>query len=150
MTSGLFPQVGLCCAGSRYLEPDGTFPNHSPNPEDKEAMKAGSEAVQQSGSDLGIVVDTVRIFLVGFKVMLQVTERAMCAACYQASARTLCRSFAQASFEEWVTTNDILHTIGFPQEFYFHESYLQDSGLCRVILYILTKAEQNKTNFAVG
>ncbi len=47
-------------AGSRYLEPDGTFPNHSPNPEDKEAMKAGSEAVQQSGSDLGIVVDTVR------------------------------------------------------------------------------------------
>lgn len=46
-------------AGSRFLDPDGTFPNHSPNPENKEAMKAGSEAVKQSGSDLGIVVDTV-------------------------------------------------------------------------------------------
>jgi hypothetical protein len=50
---------GGCVAGSRYLEPDGTFPNHAPNPEDKEAMRAGSEAVVQSGSDLGIVVDTV-------------------------------------------------------------------------------------------
>ena len=46
-------------AGSRYLDPDGTFPNHSPNPEDKEAMRAGCEAVQESSSDLGIVVDTV-------------------------------------------------------------------------------------------
>lgn len=60
--SGQIPKV-LCYEGSRYLDPDGTFPNHSPNPEDKEAMKAGSEAVQQSGSDLGIVVDTVRTSL---------------------------------------------------------------------------------------
>ena len=35
------------------------FPNHAPNPENKEAMRAGVEAVKQSGSDLGIVVDTV-------------------------------------------------------------------------------------------
>ena len=35
------------------------FPNHPPNPENKEAMAAGVEAVKQSGSDLGIVVDTV-------------------------------------------------------------------------------------------
>lgn len=37
------------------------FPNHSPNPENKEAMKAGVEAVRRSSADLGIVVDTVRL-----------------------------------------------------------------------------------------
>ena len=35
------------------------FPNHAPNPENQEAMRAGVEAVRQSDSDLGIVVDTV-------------------------------------------------------------------------------------------
>lgn len=40
------------------MEPDGWFPNHVPNPEDKTAMAAGMQAVQQSNSDLGVVLDT--------------------------------------------------------------------------------------------
>ena len=45
-------------AGSQFLDPDGWFPNHVPNPEDKTAMAAGVHAVQQSKSDLGVVLDT--------------------------------------------------------------------------------------------
>ncbi|MBQ2455651.1 MAG: phosphomannomutase/phosphoglucomutase [Firmicutes bacterium] len=50
--------LGADCTGSRYLEPDGSFPNHQPNPENKEAMKAVCEAVKESGADLGIIFDT--------------------------------------------------------------------------------------------
>lgn len=32
--------LGACIEGSQFLEPDGTFPNHIPNPEDPEAMEA--------------------------------------------------------------------------------------------------------------
>lgn len=46
------------CTGSQFLDPDGWFPNHVPNPEDKTAMAAGVQAVQQSSSDLGVVLDT--------------------------------------------------------------------------------------------
>ena len=35
-------------AGSQFLEPDGWFPNHSPNPENKEAMAACTDAVNRS------------------------------------------------------------------------------------------------------
>ncbi len=51
-------QLGADVSGSRYLEPDGTFPNHIPNPENKQAMAALSEAVISSGSDLGLIFDT--------------------------------------------------------------------------------------------
>lgn len=44
--------------GSICLEPDGTFPNHVPNPENKEAMEALREAVLSSQADLGIIFDT--------------------------------------------------------------------------------------------
>lgn len=50
--------LGADTAGSRYLEPDGTFPNHIPNPENKEAMAAASEAVIRSSADLGLIFDT--------------------------------------------------------------------------------------------
>ena len=50
--------LGADVSGSRFLEPDGTFPNHIPNPEDKDAMKAISEAVISSKSDLGVIFDT--------------------------------------------------------------------------------------------
>ena len=50
--------LGADVSGSRYLEPDGNFPNHIPNPEDKDAMKAISEAVISSKSDLGVIFDT--------------------------------------------------------------------------------------------
>ena len=41
-----------------FLEPDGMFPNHIPNPENKEAMAAISSSVKESGADLGIIFDT--------------------------------------------------------------------------------------------
>ncbi|MBQ7703387.1 MAG: phosphomannomutase/phosphoglucomutase, partial [Firmicutes bacterium] len=50
--------LGADISGSVYLEPDGHFPNHRPNPEDKEAMKAISKAVLDSGSDFGLIFDT--------------------------------------------------------------------------------------------
>lgn len=50
--------LGADVSGSQFLEPDGTFPNHIPNPEDKDAMKAISEAVLNSKSDLGVIFDT--------------------------------------------------------------------------------------------
>ena len=50
--------LGADTEGSRYLDPDGSFPNHIPNPEDKEAMKSITEAVKETGADLGIIFDT--------------------------------------------------------------------------------------------
>lgn len=50
--------LGADTNGSRYLEPDGRFPNHVPNPEDASAMASIQQAVLQSGADLGIVFDT--------------------------------------------------------------------------------------------
>ena len=50
--------LGADVSGSVFLEPDGSFPNHRPNPEDKEAMKAVSRAVLDSGSDFGLIFDT--------------------------------------------------------------------------------------------
>ena len=50
--------LGADTSGSRFLEPDGTFPNHIPNPENKTAMEATKTATIQSGSDLGLIFDT--------------------------------------------------------------------------------------------
>ena len=50
--------LGADTTGSRYLDPDGTFPNHIPNPEDKTAMAAITEAVVENKADLGIIFDT--------------------------------------------------------------------------------------------
>ena len=50
--------LGADTTGSRYLDPDGSFPNHIPNPEDKEAMESITEAVKEVGADLGIIFDT--------------------------------------------------------------------------------------------
>ncbi|MBE6947399.1 MAG: phosphomannomutase/phosphoglucomutase [Ruminococcaceae bacterium] len=50
--------LGANTEGSRYLEPDGSFPNHIPNPEDKKAMEAITEAVNAAKADLGIIFDT--------------------------------------------------------------------------------------------
>jgi len=50
--------LGADTTGSIFLEPDGTFPNHAPNPEDKDAMSAVSMAVLTTGSDLGLIFDT--------------------------------------------------------------------------------------------
>ncbi|XP_075502781.1 uncharacterized protein LOC142540482 isoform X1 [Primulina tabacum] len=50
--------LGAVTSGSQFLEPDGLFPNHIPNPEDKEAMKAITRAVLENKADLGIIFDT--------------------------------------------------------------------------------------------
>ena len=50
--------LGADTEGSRYLDPDGSFPNHIPNPEDKTAMAAIIEAVNTAKADLGIIFDT--------------------------------------------------------------------------------------------
>lgn len=50
--------LGADTDGSRYLEPDGMFPNHVPNPEDSTAMASICEAVKESKADLGVIFDT--------------------------------------------------------------------------------------------
>ena len=50
--------LGADTNGSRYLDPDGSFPNHIPNPEDKDAMAAITGAVNEVKADLGIIFDT--------------------------------------------------------------------------------------------
>lgn len=50
--------LGADISGSQFLEPDGNFPNHSPNPEDRAAMDSVSSAVCRVGADLGILFDT--------------------------------------------------------------------------------------------
>ena len=51
-------KMGADISGSLYLEPDGTFPNHPANPENKEAMAAICKAVKDNDADLGIIFDT--------------------------------------------------------------------------------------------
>lgn len=41
-----------------YTTYSGLFPNHIPNPEDKTAMKAITQAVLDNKADLGIIFDT--------------------------------------------------------------------------------------------
>ena len=50
--------LGADISGSRFLEPDGMFPNHIPNPEDKTAMQSICQAVTGSGADFGVIFDT--------------------------------------------------------------------------------------------
>ena len=50
--------LGADCTGSQFLEPDGFFPNHIPNPENREAMEFACRAVKEAGADLGIIFDT--------------------------------------------------------------------------------------------
>ncbi|WOC32047.1 MULTISPECIES: phosphohexomutase domain-containing protein [Caproicibacterium] len=50
--------LGADVTGSQFLEPDGMFPNHIPNPENEEAMKSVCAAVMQSHADLGVIFDT--------------------------------------------------------------------------------------------
>ncbi len=50
--------LGADVSGSQFLEPDGYFPNHIPNPEDKQAIESISKAVIREKADLGIIFDT--------------------------------------------------------------------------------------------
>lgn len=50
--------LGADIGGSQFLEPDGRFPNHIPNPENEEAMASVCAATVKAGADMGIIFDT--------------------------------------------------------------------------------------------
>lgn len=50
--------LGADTNGSQFLEPDGMFPNHIPNPEDKDAMASITKATLDNNADLGVIFDT--------------------------------------------------------------------------------------------
>ncbi|MBU3180488.1 phosphomannomutase/phosphoglucomutase [Clostridium psychrophilum] len=50
--------LGADITGSQFTQPDGRFPNHIPNPEDKKAMESISQSVLTNHADLGIIFDT--------------------------------------------------------------------------------------------
>ncbi len=50
--------LGAKTIGSAFLNPDGLFPNHVPNPEDETAMGFLKRAVLNSKADFGIIFDT--------------------------------------------------------------------------------------------
>ncbi|CCU78538.1 Phosphomannomutase [Halanaerobium saccharolyticum subsp. saccharolyticum DSM 6643] len=54
----ILKDLGADTEGSQFLEPDGNFPNHAPNPENKEAMHSTQKAVLNNNADLGIIFDT--------------------------------------------------------------------------------------------
>lgn len=51
-------RLGADISGSQFLEPDGMFPNHIPNPENDDAMRSICAAVRNNNADLGIIFDT--------------------------------------------------------------------------------------------
>lgn len=50
-------QLGADVVG-QFLEPDGMFPNHVPNPEDAKAMAMTIDTVRAQNADLGVIFDT--------------------------------------------------------------------------------------------
>lgn len=50
--------LGADITGSQFLEPDGRFPNHIPNPENQQAMDSACEATVKHRADLGVIFDT--------------------------------------------------------------------------------------------
>ena len=51
-------RMGADISGSQFLDPDGMFPNHQPNPENPDAMASICRAVRENDADLGIIFDT--------------------------------------------------------------------------------------------
>ena len=56
--SKVLEPLGADTSGSQFLDPDGIFPNHVPNPEDKVAMQSVCDAVVRAKADLGVIFDT--------------------------------------------------------------------------------------------
>ena len=57
-TESVLKPLGADTHGSIFLQPDGNFPNHIPNPEDGTAIGFLQKAVLETGADLGIIFDT--------------------------------------------------------------------------------------------
>ncbi|MDD3214321.1 MAG: phosphomannomutase/phosphoglucomutase [Eubacteriales bacterium] len=53
----MLQNLGAWTEGSQFLEPDGYFPNHIPNPENKQAMDSLASAVLRVGADVGVIFD---------------------------------------------------------------------------------------------
>lgn len=56
--SQVLKPLGADTTGSQFLDPDGRFPNHVPNPEDHQAMLSIQKAVLENQADIGIIFDT--------------------------------------------------------------------------------------------
>lgn len=56
--SDVLAPLGADTDASQFLNPDGMFPNHIPNPENAVAMESIRQAVLKSKADLGIIFDT--------------------------------------------------------------------------------------------
>lgn len=56
--SQVLSPLGADLSASRFLEPDGRFSGHVPNPEDPAAMASVREATLSGGCDLGLIFDT--------------------------------------------------------------------------------------------
>lgn len=56
--SEVLEKLGADTTGSQFLNPDGYFPNHVPNPDNAEAMASIQKAVVENEADLGIIFDT--------------------------------------------------------------------------------------------
>ncbi|PSR17351.1 phosphomannomutase/phosphoglucomutase [filamentous cyanobacterium CCP3] len=56
--SQVLEPLGADTTGSQFLDPDGTFPNHVPNPEDADAMASICQAVVAQKADFGLIFDT--------------------------------------------------------------------------------------------
>lgn len=56
--SQVLQALGADTTGSQFLDPDGHFPNHIPNPDNKEAMASIKAAVLHHKADLGVIFDT--------------------------------------------------------------------------------------------
>lgn len=62
-TAGFFVEdildkLGADTTGSQFLNPDGNFPNHIPNPDDADAIESLRKAVLENNADMGIIFDT--------------------------------------------------------------------------------------------
>lgn len=53
----MLQELGAWTEGSQYLDPDGHFPGHTPNPEDPAAIDALCQAVLRHTADLGVMFD---------------------------------------------------------------------------------------------
>ncbi len=53
----MLEKLGANTEGSQFLNPDGYFPNHIPNPENADAMRSLCDAVIRAKADLGVIFD---------------------------------------------------------------------------------------------
>src|SRR5699024_8261197 len=58
LAAKVLQKLGADTTGSQFLEPDGRFPHHVPNPANKGARRTIQTAVLENQSDLGVIVDT--------------------------------------------------------------------------------------------